>query len=136
MNNIARYRNERALTQAELAARVGVTRRTLARWESGESRPRPAHLIALAVALGRQVVDLESASTLRDIRRAAGFSQRAFAEEANIPAGSLAAIETGRAPVPDSSLWASLLGRTTVEIDRLAIEAIETRYRFLVDGTA
>ena len=135
MNNIARYRTDRSLTQEQLAARVGVTRRTLARWESGESSPQPAHLAALAEALGIEVSALETAVTLKGARRAVGLSQRAFAEQANIPAGSLAAIESGRAPVPDASGWAKLLGRTTVEIDRMASQAIEARYRLLLDGT-
>lgn len=133
MNSIARYRIEKGITKEDLAARVGVSTRTLTRWENGQNRPRPNHLTALAAALGCDVADLETANTLSDARRAAGLSQRAFAERVNIPAGSLAAIETGRVAVPDASLWARILGRTTIEIDRMALDAIEHRYRTLID---
>ncbi|MDH3293937.1 MAG: XRE family transcriptional regulator [Acidimicrobiia bacterium] len=134
MKNIARYRNERALTQGELASIVGVSRRTLARWESGKVKPRPNHLVALADALGCDVIELEAIETLKDARRAAGYSQRAFAEVTGIPPGSLAHIETGRAPIPDPSLWARILGRTTVDIQKLASGAIEARYHLLIEG--
>lgn len=135
MSSIARHRIEKGITKEELARRVGVSKRTLTRWEHGQNRPRPSHLTALAKALGCNVSDLETVNTLSDARRAAGLSQRAFAERVNIPAGSLAAIETGRVAVPDASLWARILGRTTIEIDRMALNAIEHRYRMLVDGT-
>lgn len=138
MNNIARYRHERALTQEELANRIGVSRRTLARWESGKTKPRPNHLAALADALGRDIDEIEpnSVNTLRDARRAAGYSQRAFAEEINIPPSSLAAMETGRTPIPDPTRWARLLGRTTLEIERFANHAITSRYQMLIDPPA
>lgn len=136
MNNIAGYRKARALTQQELASEVGVSRRTLARWESGHAKPRPNHLAALADALACDIDDIEPCNSLTAARRAAGLSQRAFAEQANIPPGSLAAIETGRAPVPDPSVWARILGRTTVEIDRLAAQAISTRYQILMDRSS
>lgn len=135
MNHIARYRNERALTQQELADQVGVSRRTLARWEAGTSKPQPKHLAALADALGRDIDSIEGRpiTTLGAARRAAGYSQRAFAEQIDIPPSSLAAIETGRTPVEDPSRWARLLGRTTTEIERFASNAINTRYHILLD---
>lgn len=137
MNNIARYRNERALTQEELARRVGVSRRTLARWEAGDTRPRPGHLAALADALNCDIDEIENTPihSLRDARRAAGLSQRAFAEQIDMPPSSLAAIETGRSPIPDPSRWARLLGRTTTEIERLAEHTITVRYHMLIDPT-
>ena len=44
-------RTERALTQGELAARIGVTQGTISFWESGTETPRVEHLIALALEL-------------------------------------------------------------------------------------
>lgn len=40
------------LSDTQLALRVGVSRRTITEWESGESRPQLAHMLALAGALG------------------------------------------------------------------------------------
>jgi len=48
---ITRLRHERGMTQAQLAVVVGVDRRTIRRWESGQSKPRNSHLIRLALAL-------------------------------------------------------------------------------------
>ncbi len=44
-------RLERALTQGELAARIGVTQGTISFWESGTETPRVEHLIALTLEL-------------------------------------------------------------------------------------
>jgi transcriptional regulator with XRE-family HTH domain len=46
------------LTQAELARRVKVDVRTLARWEAGETHPTRRNLRRLAKALGVSVSDL------------------------------------------------------------------------------
>ena len=50
---IARARKEAGLTQEELAARVGVTRRSIQGWEAGSIAPY-RHLDRLAAALGRR----------------------------------------------------------------------------------
>ena len=44
-------RREMGLTQREVAARVGVCRTVVSKWERGESRPAPHHLEALAQTL-------------------------------------------------------------------------------------
>jgi transcriptional regulator with XRE-family HTH domain len=48
---IRRLRRERGLSRAALGELVGVSERTVLRWESGESLPSRAHLRALALAL-------------------------------------------------------------------------------------
>ena len=48
MPNLRRLRNERRLTQSELAAAIGINTRTILRWENGEGEPGAAELIALA----------------------------------------------------------------------------------------
>ena len=45
-------RERRGLTQAELAARVGVTQGAVAKWESGDSVPAPETVHAVGFALG------------------------------------------------------------------------------------
>ena len=41
------------LTQAQLAARLGVTQQTIHRWEAGKVTPRPPAMARLQAALGR-----------------------------------------------------------------------------------
>lgn len=45
-------------TQAELAARIGVTQQSVSRWEAGTHRPRPAQLAALATLLNLKIGNL------------------------------------------------------------------------------
>lgn len=49
---IERVREERGLSQKELAARAGVTPEAVSRYESGQRVPRGRYLAALAMALG------------------------------------------------------------------------------------
>ncbi|NLD82842.1 MAG: helix-turn-helix domain-containing protein [Clostridiales bacterium] len=49
--NIQSLRKQRGLTQEALAEKLGVTRQTVAKWESGESAPD----LALAGALSREM---------------------------------------------------------------------------------
>ena len=49
---IRRLRIWRVLTQAQLAERVGVSRTTVAMWETGAWQPTPEHVRAVARALG------------------------------------------------------------------------------------
>ena len=57
---IAYYRRERRLSQEELAARVGVSRQAVSKWELGESSPEAGKLLALARELGVTVDHLLS----------------------------------------------------------------------------
>ncbi len=50
--NIQATRQAVALTQEQLAAAVGVSRQTVAKWEAGETSPDLEHSAALADALG------------------------------------------------------------------------------------
>ncbi len=50
--NILTSRTAAKLTQEQLAAIVGVSRQTVAKWESGETSPDLEHAAALADALG------------------------------------------------------------------------------------
>ena len=49
---IAWYRREKKLSQEELAARVGVSRQAVSKWELGEASPDTGKLLALSQALG------------------------------------------------------------------------------------
>ncbi|MFO7893957.1 MAG: helix-turn-helix transcriptional regulator [Longimicrobiales bacterium] len=54
-------RDRSGFTQGELAARAGLNRVTIARYETGEQMPRYSTLVALADALGRPVDQLLAA---------------------------------------------------------------------------
>ena len=56
--NIQAARKALGLTQEDLAGRLGVARRTVAKWESGESLPDLENAYALAKLLGVSVDDL------------------------------------------------------------------------------
>ncbi len=45
-------RRNAVLTQAELAAKLGVGQRIVSMWENGEAMPRPGNIRKLAEALG------------------------------------------------------------------------------------
>ena len=62
LNRIKHYRSERGLTQAELAALVGVTRKTVNTVENGIFTPSALLAIKLAQALGVSVEKLFSIS--------------------------------------------------------------------------
>lgn len=57
---IAYYRRGRKLSQEELAARVGVSRQAVSKWELGESAPEAGKLLVLARELGVTVDHLLS----------------------------------------------------------------------------
>ena len=52
MDDLKALRQQRRLTQKELAARVGVNSATLRSWEYGTVQPRPDHILRLAEVLG------------------------------------------------------------------------------------
>lgn len=55
---IARMRIERGLTQAQLAARIGVHKNRVCDWERGKFKPNCANLINLCAALECSMDDL------------------------------------------------------------------------------
>ena len=68
--NLSRERKTRGLSQEELAARLGVSRQAVSKWETGETTPDLTRLLALADALelsldalcGRETADSVGAS--------------------------------------------------------------------------
>lgn len=73
--NLKRLRTERFLTQGQLGEAIGISRRTLIRWESGQGEPGPQQLRVLAsffgVSIDQLVGDLlppEQSGTLPKVR--------------------------------------------------------------------
>ena len=58
--NLAALRKQKGLTQAELAAAIGVSTSAVGNWEAGLRRPRYESLLRLARVLGVTIDDLLS----------------------------------------------------------------------------
>ena len=65
---IARLRKERGITQEALGRKLGVTNKTVSRWENGNYMPDIQLLVPLAEALGVSVNELLSGERLDDER--------------------------------------------------------------------
>ena len=57
-NNLAAVRKERGLSQAELAAMVGVSRNTISSIETGQFNPTAKLALILCIALDRKFEEL------------------------------------------------------------------------------
>ena len=74
MNRLKELRQEKKLSQKELAENIGVHYRTLQNWENGESqiKPEKAQLLAdyfgvsVGYLLGYEVIDLMDAADLEE----------------------------------------------------------------------
>ena len=80
---IIRYRDEKGLSQQELADLLQVTRQTVSRWESGKSRPQPgqaAHIFEL-LQIREEDVEAEEAFGAADGERSEEILRRARNEE-------------------------------------------------------
>lgn len=56
---IRELRDERVLTQFELAGMIGVRPETISLWERGERRPRPVHIRKLAEVFQVKTSDID-----------------------------------------------------------------------------
>ena len=68
-SRIREARQAAGLTQQELAARVGVTRRTVRNWEAGRTRPGQEHLTRITLHCGAAVTELDGRETREQARR-------------------------------------------------------------------
>jgi transcriptional regulator with XRE-family HTH domain len=59
MKTLKEWREERDVTQLDVAFALGVTPATVANWESGRSEPKARHLRALAEFLGVSMDDID-----------------------------------------------------------------------------
>ena len=57
-NFIEKKRKEQNLTQAQLAEKLGVSNKTVSKWENGTSEPNTSNLMALARLYGIPAEDL------------------------------------------------------------------------------
>ena len=58
---LAQLRIDNALTQEELAKKIGVTRETIITWENAYNRPRPSHIRLLVEVFGVSIAEINAA---------------------------------------------------------------------------
>jgi transcriptional regulator with XRE-family HTH domain len=58
VTKLKQLRKQSGLSQAELAAAIGVTQGAVSQWEMGSSKPSLGNLVSIAKALGCKVDDL------------------------------------------------------------------------------
>jgi len=66
MNPILFHREQTGLTQSELSRLIGVSTKTVSRWESNQREPRASELLKLARTFRVNVADLLVASTAEE----------------------------------------------------------------------
>lgn len=71
-------REARGLTQAELAARIDVSSKTVSKWETGKGLPDISLLEPLAAALGVSVMELMSGDAVTNRNRSANMLRSRF----------------------------------------------------------
>jgi transcriptional regulator with XRE-family HTH domain len=64
--NLKKLRTERRLTQAQLGEAIGISARTLIRWEAGDGEPTATDLLAIARFFGTSIDQLVSDLTPED----------------------------------------------------------------------
>lgn len=70
---IKRLREDRGLTQAELAGKLDVSSKTVSKWETGKGLPDISLLEPLSVALGVSVLELMAGSAVTNRNRSANM---------------------------------------------------------------
>ncbi len=75
---IRRLREDKKLTQDELAERIHVSGKAVSRWETGRGFPDVSLLEPLAAALGISVLELLSGGEIRNRNRHADMSKSVF----------------------------------------------------------
>lgn len=72
-STIKRLREGRNLTQAQLGEKIGVSSKTVSKWETAKGLPDVSLLEPLASALGVSVMELMSGDTMRNGNRSANL---------------------------------------------------------------
>ena len=75
---IRQLREERKLTQAELADRIGVSSKTISKWETNKGLPDISLLQPLARALGISVIELMNGEQITNRNRSANLLRCKF----------------------------------------------------------
>jgi transcriptional regulator with XRE-family HTH domain len=110
---LRRLRQEKGLTQREVAEAVGVSQGVVAHWENGRCAPSPRRMGRLAALLGDAVLVMSTAEaqvarrdekSLGAIRRRSGMSQRDVARFVGVARATVGHWETGRRRPSNASM--------------------------------
>src|ERR1022692_1102278 len=153
---LRRVREEQGLSQEELAARSGLSVRSISGLECGRTRPHPRSVRLLAGALGLPQAAADELVVLyrtgRGLAAGPGLSQARYSTAATVPdtsdegratPGGLAAPAPRQLPAvargPDRSglcagtpMWIGLLGSLLVRVDGAAVAVPAARQRALL----
>lgn len=135
-NFLAQKRREKALTRAQLAARVGASEADIARWEAGEL-PDSRCLLPLAEALGADVEDiLRAAQEGADTCESAAQSDGSAAENGGDAAqGGAEPLDADRLRVEGSPEWLRAEGeREAAQAQKPAPEKVKERLSSPANG--
>ena len=77
-STIKQLREARKLTQAELAAKIDVSHKTVSKWETGKGLPDISLLTPLSAALGVSVLELMSGDAVRNRNLSANLLRTKF----------------------------------------------------------
>lgn len=75
---IRRMREKRGMTQAELAARIGVTDKAVSKWETAKGLPDISLIEPISAALGVSVTELMSGAAVENRNRAGNMLRSRF----------------------------------------------------------
>ncbi len=92
----------------ELGDLAGVSPQTVSKWETGQIKPSPGTLTAVAQVLRVTVADLapirEADLELSDVRSQAGLKQADVAQALGVSTTRISDIERGRRPIDDQTV--------------------------------
>lgn len=77
-HSIRQLREERRMTQTELAGKIGVSDKTVSKWETGRGLPDSSLLLPLAQALGVSMIELMNGSPIINRNRSANLLRARF----------------------------------------------------------
>lgn len=128
---IRRLRENKKMTQEELAQRIYVSSKTVSKWETGQGLPDITLLEPLAKALGISVIELLSGEDIRNENRAANMMRTLFYV---CPICGNVIHASGKAVVSCCGITLpALLPEDAEEGHSLCVEAIEDEYYVTID---
>ncbi len=133
-NTICKLREEKGLTQEQLAEKLFVSSKTISKWENGHGFPDISLIEPLAAALGISVIELFSGEEIRNTNKSANILRSRFYV---CPLCGNALFSSGEAVV--SCCGITLPALEAEECDgehRISAEVVEDEYYVTMDHPA